>query len=678
MRAGSSRRRRPRRRSRTHCTTRRACGFAHRRSMPSAFARRSRDRCRPIPRKGAATRVARRAGALAGRRRCGRVVGGLIGQPARSCRAASIAPVVPGGADGAMWSAATLERAAVAARCAAPGGATNAGSRSIRRSARSTTNLTPDPDTGIGTWSYPAFARAMREGISRDGTHLYPAFPYTAFAKLSEPDLLALYAYLMSQPPVKHVPPTTKLPFPLDQRRLVAGWNCFTMRGRSRRTRHAPRRGIAASIWSTVPGTAAHAIRRATRWVRRRAVWRTCRVVRQRVGSRRRSSRRRLRRCRGPKARCSITCVRASPRSMASRPGRWRPSSRRVAARGRRPGDRALSRVVVAARRRSGRRRRGRPAGARRGSRRDARPRERPPCVRRRVCGLSCGIGRRRAFRRTPADANTSVSQAAPDNLLRVLHHGIDQPATGELGYMPGFGDAFDDRQMAELAAYIRARYAPGSRRGGTWRRRQHESARKLHTDRPPGNGQRATGCGRRQPGNRAKLPADAIWPGTGAEILPHFHHRLTIRNNVFTERGMISGDRAGILSPMLLNARRTARACHVHSSFLSNLAMFDRRGCRMLARRVFDRFRRDRDVEPERVYRDDAHGRRVDDVGRCPYEGRRRSHQLLHAARRAREHEAGIADQRQPCRRTLRTRVRVPSDLRDGVEPARLSDRRR
>ncbi|WP_159069231.1 c-type cytochrome, partial [Burkholderia metallica] len=57
---------------------------------------------------------------------------------------------------------------------------------------------------------------------------------------------------------------------------------------------------------------------------------------------------------------------------------------------------------------------------------------------------------------------NTSVSQAAPDNLLRVLHHGIDQPATGALGYMPGFGDAFDDRQMAELAAYIRARYAPG------------------------------------------------------------------------------------------------------------------------------------------------------------------------------------------------------------------------
>ncbi|ERI31627.1 cytochrome C, partial [Burkholderia cenocepacia BC7] len=70
---------------------------------------------------------------------------------------------------------------------------------------------------------------------------------------------------------------------------------------------------------------------------------------------------------------------------------------------------------------------------------------------------------------------NTSVSQATPDNLLRVLHHGIDQPATDRLGYMPGFGDAFDDRQMAELAAYIRARYAPGQ---PAWRNLAEASAR--------------------------------------------------------------------------------------------------------------------------------------------------------------------------------------------------------
>ena len=101
---------------------------------------------RPVPadsaEAGAATRVAR-ASPLAGRRRCGRVVGGLIGL--RDPAPASIAPVVPGGADGAMWSAATLERgrrsrSPAIARCAtAPGGATNAGEpRSIRRSARST------------------------------------------------------------------------------------------------------------------------------------------------------------------------------------------------------------------------------------------------------------------------------------------------------------------------------------------------------------------------------------------------------------------------------------------------------------------------------------------------------------------------------------------------------------
>jgi nicotinate dehydrogenase subunit B len=56
---------------------------------------------------------------------------------------------------------------------------------------------------------------------------------------------------------------------------------------------------------------------------------------------------------------------------------------------------------------------------------------------------------------------NTSVAHAKPDNLLHVLHNGIDNPATAELGHMPGFRDVYDDKQMAELAAYIRARYAP-------------------------------------------------------------------------------------------------------------------------------------------------------------------------------------------------------------------------
>jgi nicotinate dehydrogenase subunit B len=61
-----------------------------------------------------------------------------------------------------------------------------------------TTNLTPDADTGLGRWSFSAFQRAMREGVSRDGHYLYPAFPYTAFAKTSDDDLQALYAYFMA------------------------------------------------------------------------------------------------------------------------------------------------------------------------------------------------------------------------------------------------------------------------------------------------------------------------------------------------------------------------------------------------------------------------------------------------------------------------------------------------
>ena len=51
------------------------------------------------------------------------------------------------------------------------------------------TNITPDPKTGIGMWSFEAFERAMREGVSRDGSHLFPAFPYYAFTKLSDHDI---------------------------------------------------------------------------------------------------------------------------------------------------------------------------------------------------------------------------------------------------------------------------------------------------------------------------------------------------------------------------------------------------------------------------------------------------------------------------------------------------------
>ncbi|WP_370680373.1 cytochrome c [Comamonas sp. GB3 AK4-5] len=87
------------------------------------------------------------------------------------------------------------------------------------------TNITPDPETGIGKWSYEAFERAMRHGIDREGRNLYPAFPYTAFTRVTDEDMHAIYAYLMSQPAVKNQAPKTDLGFPFNIRQGVALWN---------------------------------------------------------------------------------------------------------------------------------------------------------------------------------------------------------------------------------------------------------------------------------------------------------------------------------------------------------------------------------------------------------------------------------------------------------------------
>ena len=86
------------------------------------------------------------------------------------------------------------------------------------------TNITPDPETGIGSWSFAAFERAMREGIDRQGQHLYPAFPYDHFAAVTNDDLQALYQYLMTQEPVRSERVANDLAFPFSVRPLLAGW----------------------------------------------------------------------------------------------------------------------------------------------------------------------------------------------------------------------------------------------------------------------------------------------------------------------------------------------------------------------------------------------------------------------------------------------------------------------
>jgi mono/diheme cytochrome c family protein len=89
------------------------------------------------------------------------------------------------------------------------------------------TNITPDPETGIGKWSKEEFDRALREGVRPDGKHLYPAFPYTAYTKISDSDVLALYAYLKIIKPVKFTPPANEMSFPLNQRWTLGVWKAL-------------------------------------------------------------------------------------------------------------------------------------------------------------------------------------------------------------------------------------------------------------------------------------------------------------------------------------------------------------------------------------------------------------------------------------------------------------------
>ncbi len=86
------------------------------------------------------------------------------------------------------------------------------------------TNITPDEETGIGNWSLAAFARALRQGVDREGHHLYPAFPYDHYTLVSDDDTAALYAYLMTRQPVENAARDNDLTFPLGFRPLVAGW----------------------------------------------------------------------------------------------------------------------------------------------------------------------------------------------------------------------------------------------------------------------------------------------------------------------------------------------------------------------------------------------------------------------------------------------------------------------
>src|ERR1700754_3986480 len=88
-------------------------------------------------------------------------------------------------------------------------------------------NITPDLETGIGSWSDEAFDAAVRGGIGRRGYRIYPAMPYNAYTKMSRNDVLAIRAYLNTVTPVRNAVVTNTLPFPFNIRAAMRVWDAL-------------------------------------------------------------------------------------------------------------------------------------------------------------------------------------------------------------------------------------------------------------------------------------------------------------------------------------------------------------------------------------------------------------------------------------------------------------------
>jgi nicotinate dehydrogenase subunit B len=382
----------------------------------------------------------------------------------------AIAPIAA--PDPGLYSAETIARGrqlAALGDCAVchtqEGGVENAGGRPLETpfGVVYATNITPDPETGIGGWSFPAFERAMREGVHRDGRRLYPAFPYTAFTRTTEADLQALYAYLMSQPPVRASAPPTRLNFPFNLRPLMAGWNILFLRPGAYRPDaskseawnrgaylveglghcgacHSPRnllgaekRGASlyaggfAEGWEAPPLTSlSHA---PVPWTEADlfTYLRTGFSERHGVAG-------------GPMgpvvaglAEAPDADIRAMAAYLASFNATISPQE--AEARAQALEARAQARNLQASE-----------AGAR---------------IYQAACAVCHDPAANELFGVKPSLAlNTNLHSAVPDNLLRAVLDGVATPGKGELGAMPGFRDSLNDQQLADLLAYLRTQFA--------------------------------------------------------------------------------------------------------------------------------------------------------------------------------------------------------------------------
>jgi len=94
-------------------------------------------------------------------------------------------------------------------------------------------NISPDKETGIGNWTTVDFVNAMKHGIGPGGEHLYPAFPYSSYQRMTYEDLIDLKAYLDTLPAVKNEVPPHELSFPFNIRRGLGLWQILYVDGKS-------------------------------------------------------------------------------------------------------------------------------------------------------------------------------------------------------------------------------------------------------------------------------------------------------------------------------------------------------------------------------------------------------------------------------------------------------------
>ena len=121
-----------------------------------------------------------------------------------------------------------LTRAADCVAChVTPGGKPFAGGLSFKLPFGTlySPNITPDKETGIGSWTDDEFVSALQKGVGKDGKHYYPAFPYTSYTLMPREDILAIKAYLFNLEPISQKPKENDIGFPFNQRWGMFFWN---------------------------------------------------------------------------------------------------------------------------------------------------------------------------------------------------------------------------------------------------------------------------------------------------------------------------------------------------------------------------------------------------------------------------------------------------------------------